>query len=356
MGAEYWYNDQFALRAGYLANSEDQGFTAGAGVKVSVLELDYAFQPYSALGSVHRFSGMLKWNGPWMGGVEPAAPRYVQARSVEGGIEIDWDKPEGLIQGFAVEIQTLDGRQVVLVKSTRGTNYLFKEAVPGVAYKVMVSSIGEGGTRSASSREAYFAGGTGPISTPVLAVVTGQLDGLGLRLSWPVPEGNPVAGYNIYRKNPSGEIQKVTTVPKRSNQVWVTDVAGMSGWEWTVTALEAEGTKEKNVGSYVWRSTVEEEANLAKAPSLALAAAVKEDHQVQLNWDAQPQSSGYSVFYSMGGDGVYELLSEVKDKTRSNILLKLVKHDQAYKFVVAPQGENGALISRTKDAEVPAAQ
>ena len=46
-GAEYWYNKQFALRAGYFYENENKGnrkyFTAGAGLKLNVFALDFSY-------------------------------------------------------------------------------------------------------------------------------------------------------------------------------------------------------------------------------------------------------------------------------------------------------------------------
>jgi hypothetical protein len=47
LGAEYWYNNQFALRAGYYYEDETKGnrkfFTAGAGLKMNVFALDFSY-------------------------------------------------------------------------------------------------------------------------------------------------------------------------------------------------------------------------------------------------------------------------------------------------------------------------
>lgn len=46
-GVEYWYNKQFALRAGYFYENEYKGnrkfMTAGAGLKLNVFSLDFAY-------------------------------------------------------------------------------------------------------------------------------------------------------------------------------------------------------------------------------------------------------------------------------------------------------------------------
>lgn len=47
LGVEYWYNKQFALRAGYFYEHENKGnrkyFTAGAGLKMNVFALDFSY-------------------------------------------------------------------------------------------------------------------------------------------------------------------------------------------------------------------------------------------------------------------------------------------------------------------------
>jgi hypothetical protein len=47
IGVEYWYNKQFAIRAGYFYEHENKGnrkyFTAGAGLKLNVFALDFSY-------------------------------------------------------------------------------------------------------------------------------------------------------------------------------------------------------------------------------------------------------------------------------------------------------------------------
>jgi hypothetical protein len=46
-GAEYWYNNQFALRGGYFNENETKGnrkyFTAGAGLRLNIFTLDFSY-------------------------------------------------------------------------------------------------------------------------------------------------------------------------------------------------------------------------------------------------------------------------------------------------------------------------
>ncbi len=64
VGAEYWYDDQFALRVGYFHEHENKGnrkyFTAGLGLKYNVFGIDFSYiipiHQQSPLQDVLRFS------------------------------------------------------------------------------------------------------------------------------------------------------------------------------------------------------------------------------------------------------------------------------------------------------------
>ena len=63
-GAEYWYNKQFALRAGYFNESQNKGnrkfFTAGVGVKMNIAAIDFSYvvpvQRNNPLSNTVRFT------------------------------------------------------------------------------------------------------------------------------------------------------------------------------------------------------------------------------------------------------------------------------------------------------------
>lgn len=54
LGAEYWYNNQFALRAGYFYENKDKGnrryFTAGVGLKYNIFGFNFAYLVPSGSG------------------------------------------------------------------------------------------------------------------------------------------------------------------------------------------------------------------------------------------------------------------------------------------------------------------
>jgi hypothetical protein len=71
-GAEYWYNDQFAIRTGYFHENETKGnrkyFTVGAGFKLSFFSLDFSYliptTQNNPLARTLRFSLAFNFNNP----------------------------------------------------------------------------------------------------------------------------------------------------------------------------------------------------------------------------------------------------------------------------------------------------
>src|SRR3989339_1843508 len=68
LGMEYWLRESVAVRGGYKyqvggndARGGLTGLTAGAGLKVSQMNIDYAFMPFGDLGSAHRVSLLVKF-------------------------------------------------------------------------------------------------------------------------------------------------------------------------------------------------------------------------------------------------------------------------------------------------------
>jgi hypothetical protein len=65
-GAEYGFRDFFFLRGGYKFNYDTEGLTAGAGVEFpasvsATARVDYAYNDFETLGTVHRFSVELQF-------------------------------------------------------------------------------------------------------------------------------------------------------------------------------------------------------------------------------------------------------------------------------------------------------
>jgi hypothetical protein len=74
IGAEYWYNNQFALRAGYFYEDKTKGnrkyFTTGVGIKYNIFGLNFSYLIPSGSGNTQnplsntlRFSLIFDFNG-----------------------------------------------------------------------------------------------------------------------------------------------------------------------------------------------------------------------------------------------------------------------------------------------------
>ena len=79
VGAEYWYNNQFALRAGYFYEDKTKGnrryFTTGVGIKYNIFGLNFSYLIPSGTGNTQnplsntlRFSLIFDFNGTGTGG------------------------------------------------------------------------------------------------------------------------------------------------------------------------------------------------------------------------------------------------------------------------------------------------
>jgi len=64
-GAEYWFNDILALRAGYRFNYDEESYTFGAGLKYGISgvtgRVDYAFIDFGRLEQLHMFTLALEF-------------------------------------------------------------------------------------------------------------------------------------------------------------------------------------------------------------------------------------------------------------------------------------------------------
>jgi opacity protein-like surface antigen len=55
-GFDYTFNNLFSVRAGYMFNNDEHGFTAGFGVQQFGLGIDYGYTPFGIFDDVHRIT------------------------------------------------------------------------------------------------------------------------------------------------------------------------------------------------------------------------------------------------------------------------------------------------------------
>ena len=367
VGAEYWYEKTFALRAGYLANSQVEGLSAGAGIRFSFFELDYAFEPYSDLGTVNRFSGIFRWDGPWIPGGELNPPQNVSALQKDfQTLEIKWDKASGPVKAYQVMTRPSGSENWTASAPVSGTHFELKKYEPGTSYSISVVSLGDGGSRSNPSSEIHFTTpdqksafelarkdtGKGPRKT-LSNGLNAKVDPVGLQLSWSAPRER-VVGYNLYRQSPAGETIKVTREPTDKTRVWVINASDDLGWKWIVTSIDRDG-QERTLGTCLWYPTAAEVAQMGSALSRRLSAVAQPDREVFLSWDGEPAATGYVLFYSPALDGVYEMEKEI-DSAETNLLMKVPGSKDAYSFIVVPTNTANGWYPRSQEATVTLSQ
>lgn len=368
VGAEYWYEKTFALRAGYLANSQVEGFSAGAGIRFSFIQLDYAFEPYNNLGTVNRFSGIFRWDGPWIQGGELVVPQNVAVHQKGlDTVEIKWDKVSGPVKAYQVMTRPANSDSWTTSAPVSGTSFDFKNYAPGMLYSISVMAVGEGGARSDPSAEVHF---TTPDPKSLLAMsqktegggpkrtvsngLWAKVDPVGLQLSWSSPHERGIVGYNLYRKLPGGQAVRVTREPTSAIRVWVINASDYLGWQWTVTSVDRE-KKEKTVGTCLWYPSEDDQAQLGKPLGRRLSAVAQPDREVFLSWDGEPAATGYLLFYSPALDGVYEMEKEI-NTAETNLLMKVPGSQDAYSFIVVPKNAANEWYPRSQEATVTLSQ
>ncbi|HVZ80639.1 MAG TPA: PorV/PorQ family protein [bacterium] len=351
-GAEYWYRDSFALRCGYQARSRDtelttNGLSAGAGVKVDFIQLDYAFQPFNDLGVIHRVSGLLWWDGPWIGGGEPNPPKNVQVQPVKGALEVRWERPQGPGQAFQVTYQPLDGGPEGHSRPLFNPYFRLEHIPSGTIYRFSVRTL-NGSVASFPSPDTYAVapetlpeeegvGGAGE-RVSVSSWVKGEVDGVGLHLSWkPDPDSE---GYHIYRMSPSGRMVRLTRYPRQGHQVWVTDISGLQGWRWYVTTLSRSRKKEMTLGFFLWFPTPQEQDMADERPRLKLHVEPEPRHRMFLDWGDAAGAEGYTLFVGDEQDGILERWKDFPPGTKTD-LVQVPSSRSKILFVVAPKDARG---------------
>lgn len=77
-GVEYWLKDLLALRVGYKTkDDEGSGVRAGAGIKVKMIRIDYAYAGYGILGDTHRIGLSVSFGAP----IEKLVPEAKDAKA-----------------------------------------------------------------------------------------------------------------------------------------------------------------------------------------------------------------------------------------------------------------------------------
>lgn len=361
-GMEYWYKDLCALRAGYLVDTSSEGFTAGAGIQLYGLEVDYAYQPFDQLGATNRISGLYRWDGPWISGGELNPPRLLTIRTSPKGAVASWIEPKGPVDHYELTVVLLEDKKIQVFDNIPKSPVVLKHLKEGVLYKAEVVAVGKGGGKSMPSNTAFLKTSSeitpegAPVTassketekpqTTITTTIQGQVDEVGLKLTWEPIAGFSTKGYYLYRKSIDGKLEKLTGTPKKGIVLWIDDILGLEGAEWIVTSVNAEDETEKTVGSFVWKPGPKDVDILKIKPQVKVSAIPQKEGKVLMEWE-HSHAAGSLLFVSRSQEHVFSLVGKLNTQMSKN-LLKGFEKGQEYQFIIVNLDANGAWLSHSR--------
>ncbi len=391
-GAEYWYHDMFAGRAGFIGNTVDEGLTAGCGVKARGFQIDYAYQPFNRLGVTHRISGLYRWRGDWLPGNEPNPPRFPKVTPSGDEAFLSWEKPIGPYAGFEVTEKPLGGDRKEIVTQTPDSPIKLNGKQKNVLYKITIRTVGKGGRKSYPSEPVYYEYSPketpSPTPEPVLDAVEtvtapmetvtpvpsppsnirSMVDLVGLHLSWDPAVSDTLKGYNLYLKLPSGSVEKLSDEPKNTTDIWLAEPMAWAGGKWILTSVSSVGEEEVEtvIGSYEWNPTRAEYDLLLTRPLLDLHVSPQASGRFFLDWVRDYDAADYSLFMA-NEDGIFEhcgtidalkpgLLADsfrrysFNERQKPWILIVAPRVEMEYRFIIVSRGSDGLMLKKTNIA------
>jgi hypothetical protein len=331
-GAEYWYRETGALRAGWAVDgydSQQEGASFGAGLRVRGFGLDYSIRPFATMGAAHRFSGSWRWEGVWLPDVEPSTP--VLFRVVESGEDAwaRWREQRGERHEIEIVRTELDTGVTEVLGPFRRPPVLLAGSRPGKLYRVFARSVAGGGRRSLPSQMAFYSVSVWPpveqvgippailptpTATPVRAVpspmtpspiprsaqpkpVEGSLETTGLlRLDWGPAPGGRLEGYQVYWRDRQGNTLKLNRTPIGTRRAWIAGEQARPGCVLLVTGLRPDGT-EAIVGVHVCTAPDEWQAARGAPPRIVLRTSGNGVER-RLEWEPSPGVERYLVLFA----------------------------------------------------------
>jgi hypothetical protein len=351
MGLEYWFQGEFAVRAGYLFNSEVEGPTVGAGIKLDFIELDYAFQPDNNLGTVNRLSGLLRFDGPSASLDPPVSPQNLEVHPTTSGFKVSWNISDRQDQSYVVTAQPLGGRAPYVTKPFGADLFVFNDKGSHRLFSVQVRATDQSGRWSQPSRTVYvISGGAEGMDLPMDGV-SAEANPAGLNLSWEIPKDYGVSGYNLYCLTPSGKVDKLNLAPKKNNRILLGREWVRNGVRYIVTGLGSDGRVEKIVGSCFWDPSEGELQALSQGRAIKLQASLARDQQIFLAWNSFTGVKAYSLFYSSQPDGIYEFYGNLTDP-KPSALLQMVTEEKEIHFLLTARSWDGKWVACSNDSKV----
>ncbi len=345
-GAEYWYDQTLALRAGFTGDSYQQHPTAGVGINVDPVEFDYAFSPQGTLGDTHRFSLVLNFGPEAMEGL--MAPTGFSALPSDGSISLHWKPvPSNAVVGYNIYVKKPNSENLVLVtKRPLGVGEFsvrLNHLVNGQNYTFGIVSVSAAGRESSLATLATAPEAAAVPPAPILQAPTGfkaTATAEGFNLTWDKALSTDVTGSYLYIADDMGKpVRKLSPNLITDNIVVLKKANPEKTYHFLLTAVNKAGSESVAAPLTVNFTDLKKAMMAALLPPPAHLTLQVNGAKVNLSWDNAGAGMKYNVYVSHDGAS-FKLLTPIgTDKTQA--VLGPLKADTAYYFGVTTLTPDG---------------
>jgi hypothetical protein len=356
-GGEYWFDRTLALRAGYTGDSYQQHWTAGLGISVDPVEVDYAFAPQGTLGDTHRLSLIVRFGAEGVEGL--AAPGNFSANPMDASVSLHWKLvPSGSVVGYNIYVKKPNSQTLALVtKRHLGPNessVKLNKLLNGQNYTFGVASVSAAGRESQLVTVAAVPGASKAFSPAQGSAPTGfkaAVNLVGLDLTW--DKSTDAAGYFLYLADELGKPgKKLTAQVIPDNKVTLKKVNPDKTYSFLLTAVDKSGSE--SVPEPLSANFSElKKSSLASLLPPAHLAMKKQEGKILLTWDPAGDGMKYNVYVSHDGVNYKLLTKDGIQKTEA--LLGPLQENIAYYFGITTISPTGQESDKAVQSVLPAA-
>jgi len=356
-GAEYWYDQTLAVRAGYRGNTDVNHWTAGVGIDLKVAQLDYAYSPVGSLGDTHRMSLLFKIGSETVGGL--GTPSGLSAVPLDSAIALSWKQAGGDVVGYNLYLKKASGAFARLTqRPTTDTTAKFTKLKNGTQYTFAVTSVSAAGRESplvqvaSIPKEGLSAPGASAFMAPTGFKATPK--GEGVELSWDPSASSDVVGYNLYMMDVGGGPgKKLTATPETGNRITLKKLNADKTYRFVLRAVSRSGQESLPTEPplSVRLSELREKALAALLPPPGFTV-TGGNQQARLSWEPAEGAVGYHVFTSTTGKK-YKRLTKKAPLTGTQVTLKKLVNGRKYFFAIASVDASGKESKKLVKSVIP---
>ncbi|HVZ80149.1 MAG TPA: PorV/PorQ family protein [bacterium] len=352
VGAEFWLENVFALRAGYTGDAYQQHWTAGTGFSLDAFEVDYAYAPLGTVGDSHRISLIVRFGAE---GENLAAPLGATANPGDGFVSLNWKPaPSGSISGYNIYVRKPNATSLVRVTkhplSASETSVKLSHLTNGETYTFGLASVSPAGresgliTLSAMPQASIASAVSTPPPAAQLSAPTGLkavLNQVGFDIVWDRALSSEVAGYNLYLADAEGKPgKKLNPQLMVDPKVTLKKVDPDKTYRFLVTAQGQAGNESPAALLTVLYSDLKKAAEAAALPPPPAHLILEpKGAKVRLSWDSAGEGIQYKVYVSKDGKEFRLLTSKPVEGTSAT--LGPLKAGQSYTFGVTSVKADG---------------